>query len=313
VRGPKLNTVLQVRLHQCWVQEDDHLPTPAGHTVPNTNQDAVGLLGHLGTPLAHVQPAVSQHPKVLFRRAAFQPLLPKPAALHGVVVTPVEEPALGLVEPHTAGLSRSIQPVQTPLQSPPALRQMDTATQLGATCRLTEGSTPHHFSLSLSSTRPCCGPGATLSLTAQGHAEALAAHPGPVPHALPPPESPRSSRTDPNRGPHPPTRGHGRASKELSSPPRPSPGPGGPEACRPFPSRSPPSLTSTVFTGAAACSGVRAPSSVASASIASPPEEPRRSPTKRDPRCGSQTRPPAAPAPRPKVPGPRDPGGGEYR
>ena len=62
VRGPKLNTVFKVRPHQCQVQGDDHFCSPAGHTVSNTNEDAVGLLGHLGTLLAHTQLAVDQHP-----------------------------------------------------------------------------------------------------------------------------------------------------------------------------------------------------------------------------------------------------------
>jgi len=30
----------------------DPLPAPAGHTIPDTSQDAVGLLGHLGTLMA---------------------------------------------------------------------------------------------------------------------------------------------------------------------------------------------------------------------------------------------------------------------
>jgi len=59
-RGPKLNTVFKVSPHQCQVQGHDHLPIPAGHTIPDTSQDAVGLLGHLGTLLAHVLPAVDQ-------------------------------------------------------------------------------------------------------------------------------------------------------------------------------------------------------------------------------------------------------------
>jgi len=54
VRGPKLNTVLKVQPHQGRAQGHNHLPTPAGHTVPDTSQDAVGLLGHLGSLLAHV-------------------------------------------------------------------------------------------------------------------------------------------------------------------------------------------------------------------------------------------------------------------
>ncbi|KAK4829933.1 hypothetical protein QYF61_007656 [Mycteria americana] len=61
LRGPKLNTVFKVQPHQCQVQGHDHFPSPAGHTIPDTSQDAVGFLGHLGTLPAHVQPAVNQH------------------------------------------------------------------------------------------------------------------------------------------------------------------------------------------------------------------------------------------------------------
>ncbi|KAK4810817.1 hypothetical protein QYF61_008789 [Mycteria americana] len=109
VRGPKPNTVFE-----CRVQGHDHFPSPAGHTIPDTSQDAIGFLGHLGTLLAHIQPAVNQHLQVLLCRAAFQPLFPKPVALHGVVVTKVQDLALGLVESHTiasahrSSLSRSL-------------------------------------------------------------------------------------------------------------------------------------------------------------------------------------------------------------
>ncbi|KAK4815370.1 hypothetical protein QYF61_001358 [Mycteria americana] len=140
VRGPKLNTGFEVRPHQCRVQGHDPFPAPAGHTTPDTSQDAVGFLGHLGTLPAHVQPAVNQHPQVLFCQAAFQPLFPKPVALHGVVVTQVHDLALGLVKPHTIDLGPSIQPVQIPLQSLPTLEQIDTPAQLGVICKLTEGA-----------------------------------------------------------------------------------------------------------------------------------------------------------------------------
>ncbi|KAK4817504.1 hypothetical protein QYF61_016511 [Mycteria americana] len=140
VRGPKLNTVFEVQPHQCRVQGDDHFPSPAGYTISDTSQDAVGLLGHLGTLPAHIQPAVDQHPQVLFCQAAFQPLFPKPVVLHGVVVTQVQDLALGLVETHTVGLSPWIQPVQVPLQSLPTLKQINTPTQLGVICKLTEGA-----------------------------------------------------------------------------------------------------------------------------------------------------------------------------
>ncbi|KAK4830776.1 hypothetical protein QYF61_013609 [Mycteria americana] len=134
VRGPKLNTVFEVWPHQCRVQGHDHFPSPAGHTIPDTSQDALGFLGHLGTLLAHVQPAVNQHPWVLFHQAAFQPLFPKPVALHGVVVTQVQDLALSLAEPHTTGLDLLIQP------SLPTLKQINAPAQLGVICKLTEGA-----------------------------------------------------------------------------------------------------------------------------------------------------------------------------
>ncbi|KAK4817221.1 hypothetical protein QYF61_003745 [Mycteria americana] len=140
VRGPKLNTVFEVRPHRCRVQGHDHFPSPAGHTISDTSQDAIGFLGHLGTLLAHIQAAVNQYSQALFRRAAFQPLFPKPVALHGVIVTQVQDLALGLVEPHTVGLGPSIQPVQVPLQSLPTLKQINTPAQLGIICKLTEGA-----------------------------------------------------------------------------------------------------------------------------------------------------------------------------
>ncbi|KAK4824441.1 hypothetical protein QYF61_015756 [Mycteria americana] len=140
VGGPKLNTVFEVWPHQGRVQGHDHFPTPAGHTIPDTSQDAIGFLGHLGTLLAHIQAAVNQHPQVLFCWAAFQPLFPKPVALHGVAVAQVQDLALGLVKPHTIGLGPSIQPVQVPLQSLPTLKQINAPTPLGVICKLTEGA-----------------------------------------------------------------------------------------------------------------------------------------------------------------------------
>ncbi|KAK4832516.1 hypothetical protein QYF61_023581 [Mycteria americana] len=140
VRGPKLNTGFDVKPHQCRVQGDDHFPTPAGHSISDTSQDAIGFLGHLGTLLAHIQEAVNQQSQVLFHQAAFQPLFPKPVALHGVVVTQVQDLALGLVKPPTVGLRPLIQPVQIPLQSLPTLQQINTPAQLGVICKLTEGA-----------------------------------------------------------------------------------------------------------------------------------------------------------------------------
>ncbi|KAK4826133.1 hypothetical protein QYF61_005285 [Mycteria americana] len=131
VGGPKVNTVFEGH---------DHFPTPAGHAIFDTSQDAIGFLGRLGTLLAHIQVAVNQHPQVLLCWAAFQPLFPKPVALHGVAVAQVQDLALGLVKSHTIDLGASIQPVQVPLQSLPTLKQINTPTQLGVICKLTEGA-----------------------------------------------------------------------------------------------------------------------------------------------------------------------------
>ncbi|KAK4828214.1 hypothetical protein QYF61_024648 [Mycteria americana] len=138
VGGPKLNTGFEVRPHQCRVQGRDLFPSPAGHTIFDTSQDAIGFLGRLGTLLAHIQAAVNQHPQVLLCLAAFQPLFPKPGALHGVAVAQVQDLALGLVKPHTIDLGPWIQPVQIPLQSLPPLKQINTPTQLGVICKLAE-------------------------------------------------------------------------------------------------------------------------------------------------------------------------------
>ncbi|KAK4820021.1 hypothetical protein QYF61_017694 [Mycteria americana] len=140
VGGPKLNTGFEVRPHQCRVQGHNHCPTPAGHAIFDTSQDAIGFLGHLGTLLAHIQAAVNKHPQVLLCQAAFQPLFPKPVALHGVAVAQEQDLELGLVKLHTTDLGPWIQPVQVPLQSLPTLQQINTPTQLGVICKLTESA-----------------------------------------------------------------------------------------------------------------------------------------------------------------------------
>ena len=41
----------------------DDFPSAAHHTIPDTSQDTIGLLGHLGTLLALIQPTVQQYTK----------------------------------------------------------------------------------------------------------------------------------------------------------------------------------------------------------------------------------------------------------
>jgi len=93
---------------------DNYFPVPAGNTVSDASQDAIGLHGHLGTLLAHVQSSISQYPQVHFLYTVFQPLCPKPVTLTGVVVVKVQDPAFGPVESHPIDFSSPIQPVQIP-------------------------------------------------------------------------------------------------------------------------------------------------------------------------------------------------------
>ncbi|PKU42973.1 hypothetical protein llap_6734 [Limosa lapponica baueri] len=71
VMDMKLDTVFKVGPHQYPVQGDDHFRSPPQHTIPDSGQNVVGLLGHLGTLLANVQLTVDQHSQVLFCWAAF--------------------------------------------------------------------------------------------------------------------------------------------------------------------------------------------------------------------------------------------------
>jgi len=47
VRSPKLNKIFKVQSHQCHIQWDNHFPHPAGHTISDAGQDAVGLMGQM--------------------------------------------------------------------------------------------------------------------------------------------------------------------------------------------------------------------------------------------------------------------------
>ncbi|KAJ7420851.1 hypothetical protein WISP_46394 [Willisornis vidua] len=111
--------------------------------IADTSQDAIALLDHQGTLLAHIRTAVNVDPQVIFHQVAFQPLFPKPVALHRTVVTQGQDLALFSVEPHTIGLDTFIQPVQFQLQNLSTLQQINTPTQLGAICKLTENALNH--------------------------------------------------------------------------------------------------------------------------------------------------------------------------
>ncbi|KAK4825912.1 hypothetical protein QYF61_003407 [Mycteria americana] len=134
VRGPKLNTVFKVQPHQCGVHGDYHFPSPAGHTISDTSQDAIGFLGHLGTLLAHIQPAVNQHSQVLFCQAAFQPLFPNCMGLLWPKCRTQHLALLNLIQ--FALVHRSS------LSSLPTLKQINTPTHLSVICKLESALNP---------------------------------------------------------------------------------------------------------------------------------------------------------------------------
>lgn len=76
--------VPQVRLHQLWIQQDNHVPWQAGDAVFEAVQDGVCPFG---TMLTHTEPAVSQHAQVPFNWAAHQPLLSKSILVHSIDIS----------------------------------------------------------------------------------------------------------------------------------------------------------------------------------------------------------------------------------
>lgn len=107
VRGQKLDAGFEVWPHQCWAQWDSHCPGPVGSTFALSQIRVPLAFLVTWVELAYFGPTVDQHPQVLHCWAASQPLWPQPAALDGVVLTRVQDPALGFVEHHTTGLSLS--------------------------------------------------------------------------------------------------------------------------------------------------------------------------------------------------------------
>ncbi|KAK4826501.1 hypothetical protein QYF61_009574 [Mycteria americana] len=149
LRTLELDAVLQVGSHQSGVEGHDHLPQPAGHASFAAAQDTVGFLGRKHTLLAHVQLFIHQYPQVLLCRAALNPLIPQPLSIPssrspiliaGVAPAQVQDPALGLFEPHGVPMGPLLELVQVPLDGIPSLRHVNHTTQLGVVCKLAEGA-----------------------------------------------------------------------------------------------------------------------------------------------------------------------------
>ena len=111
MKTPNLDTVLQVRPHQCRVEGQYHLPQPAGHTSFDAAQDMVGFLGCEGTLLAHVQLAVHWYPEAPFGRAVLSTFIRQLVLVVRVAATQVQDLALGFVEPYETLLDLLHKPV----------------------------------------------------------------------------------------------------------------------------------------------------------------------------------------------------------
>lgn len=64
------HAVLQVRPHQCQMQQGNRLVYLAGYAVFDAPKDGICPLGFQGTLLAHIE-----HPRITFYRSVLQPLL----------------------------------------------------------------------------------------------------------------------------------------------------------------------------------------------------------------------------------------------
>lgn len=70
--GPELHTVFKMRLHQCWIQQDNYLFWRAGYAAFDAPQHAVCPFGCQGKQLTHIKPAANQDPQTPFCRAFLQ-------------------------------------------------------------------------------------------------------------------------------------------------------------------------------------------------------------------------------------------------
>ena len=106
-----MDAVLQVRPHQHRVEEQDHLPQPAGCASFDAARDTIGLLGCKGVLLSHVQLVIYHYPQVFFGRAALSPFILQLVSVMGAASTLQQDLAFGFVEPNKVYLDPLLKPV----------------------------------------------------------------------------------------------------------------------------------------------------------------------------------------------------------
>ena len=95
--SPVLRTPDQVRSHQCRAERQDPLPFPCCFGCSPRYSWHSGLRGHIA---CSCPAAMHQYPRVLFSRAVLHPYIPQLVFIVGDAMTPVQDFALGFVEPH---------------------------------------------------------------------------------------------------------------------------------------------------------------------------------------------------------------------
>lgn len=97
-------------------QGNNHFPRPADSALPSAAQEAAGIPCCKGTLLAHAQPCVCHHAKVLFCcQAASQTLGPQLLLVHGVIPAQVQDFVLAFAELYEVPVCTFLQPANVPL------------------------------------------------------------------------------------------------------------------------------------------------------------------------------------------------------
>ncbi|KAK4829131.1 hypothetical protein QYF61_002210 [Mycteria americana] len=132
LRAPELDTVLQVGSH---LEQRGRI----------TSLDLLAMLLLMQPRIQLAFWAVSAHCWVMSGfsftitpKAALNPFTPQPVLILRVAPTQVQDPALGLFEPHEVHMGPLLELVQVPLHGIPSLRRVNHTTQLGVICKLAE-------------------------------------------------------------------------------------------------------------------------------------------------------------------------------
>lgn len=92
----KLNAILEMKYHQTLPSKrGSHLPSPAAHTIPDTDKDAIGLLGHWSTLLAPAMDSqgTCQLLRLEHRGNAVSSYISYPSDTNNALPAATEEPA----------------------------------------------------------------------------------------------------------------------------------------------------------------------------------------------------------------------------